>query len=868
MDANHLSHELGALALAKSLFPHIENVQDLDEFLLYPPDLFALTSLILSTTGAYRLIVSPPRATDPQKSKRELWMPTEDENMRDFSEFNENSIDDFKNAAKLYRAIFHLDDDISKLLLGKMSADEKQNLTALYSDVKDKDIKTERTEFIPLEKAFSAVLNRAIQSDKTFYQEIIEEPGNKDLFSNINLPDEFWNILEQLDEIPNDDKADSIKRHNRLFLEAFYPYAINPSLAWNERVRKAGLKWRKNLGRNFDAKEFTQLKEQTEIKQLEGLIERLENFEEIVAKRDELKTMQGEVYQKRLERKIEEIKTVTEETGLTEDELSDATTRAEKVNAALDERSREIAKRRKIISEKIRDESSVPQILRSYWNNFRDEVSTMRSGKIKYLLCNEGNTAERSDFWQRFVSIVSLHAIADEACAGWGIRGPLKFLKEGLTGQQPSKSQQFAEDLLSKYGSLSTVSTDRCRVLPKRHTAEVGITLRSISCNLGFHRSSVAVKWRMAHTNKSFGGSDKPLTSLNVLLLPIPLEIHTTDFRRRDVPVKSHQNTQDFFEFNPDVFGVEMTHGQKLSKLKTDQEKKKDAFKERIKEILDNAREEVGRVDMVILPEIAIHEHAVKYLQEVLLESKEDGEPVTAYIAGVRESGERFNRNAVYFKVADEIDKDWKFSDEPDEYRQYKHHRWKLDRSQVVQYQLGGALSPTKSWWEAIKINDREVNFINIGEQLTVCPLICEDLARQDPISDLIRTVGPTLVVAILMDGPQLLRRWAGKYASVLGDDPGSAVITLTSYGMVRRSLVYGQEPSRIIALWSSPEAKTEIDLEKGAEAVLLSLSVDERKEKSADGREEMGGTPSLSLAGIRQIKLNDGKNANKILRC
>ena len=40
----------------------------------------------------------------------------------------------------------------------------------------------------------------------------------------------------------------------------------------------------------------------------------------------------------------------------------------------------------------------------------------------------------------------------------------------------------------------------------------------------------------------------------------------------------------------------------------------------------------------------------------------------------------------------------------------------------------------------------------------------------------------------LLLDGPQLTSRWAARYASVLADDPGSAVMTLTSYGMVQRS--------------------------------------------------------------------------------
>jgi hypothetical protein len=38
----------------------------------------------------------------------------------------------------------------------------------------------------------------------------------------------------------------------------------------------------------------------------------------------------------------------------------------------------------------------------------------------------------------------------------------------------------------------------------------------------------------------------------------------------------------------------------------------------------------------------------------------------------------------------------------------------------------------------------------------------------------------------LLLDGPQLGSRWTARHASVVADDPGSAAITLTSYGMVR----------------------------------------------------------------------------------
>jgi hypothetical protein len=66
--------------------------------------------------------------------------------------------------------------------------------------------------------------------------------------------------------------------------------------------------------------------------------------------------------------------------------------------------------------------------------------------------------------------------------------------------------------------------------------------------------------------------------------------------------------------------------------------------------------------------------------------------------------------------------------------------------------------------------------------------LICEDLARQDPAAELVRAVGPNLLVALLMDGPQLANRWPARYAAVLAEDPGTSILTLTSLGMVERS--------------------------------------------------------------------------------
>jgi hypothetical protein len=80
-----------------------------------------------------------------------------------------------------------------------------------------------------------------------------------------------------------------------------------------------------------------------------------------------------------------------------------------------------------------------------------------------------------------------------------------------------------------------------------------------------------------------------------------------------------------------------------------------------------------------------------------------------------------------------------------------------------------------------------KLQFVSVCEEITIVSLVCQDLAETDEIADVIRSVGPTVVLAVLLDGPQLASRWAARYASVFADDPGSVVLTLTSFGMAQR---------------------------------------------------------------------------------
>jgi hypothetical protein len=186
--------------------------------------------------------------------------------------------------------------------------------------------------------------------------------------------------------------------------------------------------------------------------------------------------------------------------------------------------------------------------------------------------------------------------------------------------------------------------------------------------------------------------------------------------------------------------------------------------------------------------------------------------------------------------------------------RQNKHHRWSLDENQINQYHLGGVLHPGIQWWEAIDVPRHAVEFIEVAE-LTLACLICQDLATNDDIAALMRSVGPTVVLTALLDGPQLTSRWAARYASVLADDPGSAVLTLSSFGMVARSRPHGRDAAPIVALWKDPSRGIrEIPLETGADGVVLTVCMSRATRRTADGRWPVDNGTLCYNVGVHQV--------------
>jgi hypothetical protein len=407
--------------------------------------------------------------------------------------------------------------------------------------------------------------------------------------------------------------------------------------------------------------------------------------------------------------------------------------------------------------------------------------------------------------WAVVVAILSLHALADEACVGAGLhdRTPL---------------QRQAAERLAATGTLARFAPGRVRVLPKLRPPESGITLRSLSHHLAVDRSEVETRWYFAP--RAHARPDDVAGRLSLLLVPFPREIHASDFHATPGPLLNMDRTRyDFFEYAPQ------------EPLDLDE----------LLELLESAKRHVGHVDALVLPEAALSETDVEPLQDLLTTAG-----VNYLIAGARQracEGAPFAINYAHLGGGD-----WRAP------KQHKHHRWLLDPAQVHQYHLGAALDPSHSWWEAISIQKRSLTFATVSDWLTICPLVCEDLARPDPVTDVIRAVAPTLVVALLLDGPQLASRWPARYASVLADDPGCSVLTLTALGMTQRCQPPGCDPSRVVALWKDPHrGLQQIQLADGARAVALTAHARPTQLISADGRQGKE-IPELVLSGLEQI--------------
>jgi hypothetical protein len=459
-----------------------------------------------------------------------------------------------------------------------------------------------------------------------------------------------------------------------------------------------------------------------------------------------------------------------------------------------------------------RRRGAVPDLVQEEWNVVRKATSSPLDA-----------VATGSD-WRLCEALLTLHAASDEACAGLGI---------ALDSSDGSACAYRARgrELLARRGTLARVNPRFMRVLPKVCTPPTGRPAYSRYACL--HGPGIDARWHKLPARHR--GTDVTSEYATLLLLPWPLQVQASDFRPLGGSVQRlEKDPFGFFEFAP------------AERLDLDL----------LDRVLVAARAEVNSVDVVLLPEAAIDETEIDALESLL-----QSHGAISLTAGVRQQSlqpDRLPGNWIHMSFNPRLEKGAGASPEAGapwfHLRQNKHHRWSFDRSQVLQYHLGGVLHPDVQWWEAIEVPRLGVEFIEVAE-LTMVSLVCEDLAQNDDVAAVMRSVGPTVVLTALLDGPQLSSRWAARYASVLADDPGSAVLTLTSMGMARRSRPHGHDASPVIALWKDPGGSVrEIALESGAQAVVLSVAMSRATRRCADGRIPVDNGTSCYDVAVNQV--------------
>lgn len=439
--------------------------------------------------------------------------------------------------------------------------------------------------------------------------------------------------------------------------------------------------------------------------------------------------------------------------------------------------------------------------------------------------------------------------VADEACADVG------YLTASTAGstekhnwvtrfvavllQRWQDHRTVSQDHYSRHKSLDTVAVmvDRhvARVLPKGRTAGLGVAMRTLSHNLTLlpPHGTPRIYWHSPGA-PSLGTDNERRGRLNLLLIPFPYSIPVASF----VGSRTEESDRSWGRFKIHQTWIEHRGPDRSA----------DEFASFVMALFARAEEGGEKVNGIILPEFALDWVHYDRLVQAIREADKDIEFLVSGVSMncVGESGNQvtfsvFRRNTNAGGVLAET------------HSRRKHHRWCIDSGQARQYALNGSFGEDGIWWEHHEVAERvlHVDVFRAGSVFTA--MICEDLARVDPVVSAIRAIGPNLIFALLMDGPQIKSRWPGLYATTLADDPGSSVLTLTSFGLVSlsgrtREATTGDPGRPVIALWKNYPGPAqpghrhrseplEIELDRGSQAVLLKLRSERATETTIDDR-------------------------------
>jgi hypothetical protein len=440
-------------------------------------------------------------------------------------------------------------------------------------------------------------------------------------------------------------------------------------------------------------------------------------------------------------------------------------------------------------------------------------------------------------WWQ---AVFCLLIIADQACDGVG-----HFLFEAQTGQIKGGGHYFDANFVNKTPDALACTARLARenrwhepgtdgqhrakksinslamlahralicVQPKGRVTSVGHSVRNLTRNLANVGPLGVVRTNWQQLSQAC--QPPRFDTLNLLLIPLPYAVDACQFK----------------SFGDSCFKIDQNWLGGDARI----------FIEEVCKIVRRASED-GPVDGVIFPEYALTWDLFQALLEPV--SAASKHKVQFMLSGSSTNCEGQSGNIVLTSIwesrCSKSDDDAGLATQIRTFSQRKHQRWKLDKSQIASYALGGSLSPNKGHWEHHFIGRREQHFFQLSPDTIFTSLICEDLARNDPCHDIIRSVAPNLVFALLMDGPQLGHRWPARYAGSLADDPGCTVLSFTSYALLGRS--NNQRPDRkshaVGLLRDSIGQTKEILLPDGKDAIIVTLASDTAEDTTIDGRQ------------------------------
>jgi hypothetical protein len=433
---------------------------------------------------------------------------------------------------------------------------------------------------------------------------------------------------------------------------------------------------------------------------------------------------------------------------------------------------------------------AVPPKVSELWS----ELMSYCAFPLNYKAYRFKRTRQVNDqFWWR--PAYRLFILSDNACEGIGFTPRVKdedtmagqywrLRSAGFVYHQRAENEGI-KDIELPSSLAAQANPDVICVQPKSLVPTVGAGTRVFSKNIALlrPRGLVRTQWSV-NTHLPKARSD---VGLNVLIIPFPWD-----------------------EFGPEEFDVSQKGDERVFRLEQSwlEDKPFEDFRSACRKMIDECHTIGKPVHAIVLPELALNQ---KRFLEFARFAKKFAHELEFIVAGSSENCERGPRVGNYIWIRKYLANEDGIHTLDDHYfdvSQSKHHRWKLDGSQIRGYAyeqgIAGGLAE-EPHWENFAGRPREVNFFSFRERSALCCIVCEDLARSEPCHEIIKSVGPNILFGLLLDGPQIGQRWGAKYASLFAADHGGAVITVASRGLVARSQAGRDDQNFSVAYVLSP---------------------------------------------------------------